>query len=54
LELLNQWGRNGQGHEGREQPRLHVNVTISQMPEGKSVEETREYVEHEFALVQTC
>jgi hypothetical protein len=52
LQLLNQRRRDGQSHKDREKPRLHVDVTVPQMPERKSIEKAREDVKHELALVQ--
>jgi hypothetical protein len=51
LELLDQGRRDGESHEDREEPRLHVDVAISQMPEGKRVEESGEDMKKEFALL---
>ena len=45
--MLNQrWG-DSQGHENREQSRLHVDLRLTQVPEGEAVEETSNDVEHD-------
>lgn len=50
LQLLDQRGRNRQGHKAGEESRLHVNVAVAQMPESECVEKTGEYMKHHFAL----
>lgn len=50
LQLLDErWG-NGECHEDGEEARLHVDVTVFQVPESEGVEETGEDVKHELAL----
>ena len=51
LELLYQRWSYRQGHENREESRLHVDQTIIQMPECEGVEKAGKNVEHEFTLV---
>lgn len=50
LELLYQRWSDCQRHEDREQPRLHVDGAISQMPKCEGVEKPGKDVEHKFAL----
>lgn len=42
LQLLDKRRRDGQGHENGKHARLHVNVTVSQMPESECVEKSSE------------
>lgn len=50
LQLLDQRRSDCEGHEDGEQPRLHVDIAVPQVPEGKGIEEAGEYVKHEFPL----
>lgn len=56
LQLLDQGRSDGQCHEYGEQSRLHVNITVAQVPESERIEEACPYVEHKFSLpsVRQC
>lgn len=50
LQLLNQRWRDSERHEDREESRLHIDITVPQVPEGERVEQAGEDVKHELAL----
>lgn len=41
---MDEWRTDGEGHEDGEEPGLHVDVAVAQVPEGKGVEQTGEDV----------
>jgi hypothetical protein len=52
LQLLDERRADGECHKDGEEAGLHVDVAVSQVPEGECVEETGEDMEGEFALTR--